>query len=56
VISFSDRYRTDVYNYRGWRPWRGLALIVIGILAGYLTATANQPANHQPPALIDCAR
>jgi hypothetical protein len=56
IYSFSDRSRVDVFNYRGWRPFRGLVLIAIGILAGFVTEKTHEPTNHQGPAIVDCAR
>ena len=54
MFLFSDRPRVEAFNYRGWRPFRGALLIIIGIIAGYLTATQGHPLN--PPTTIDCGR
>lgn len=54
MIPFSDRSRVDVFSYRGWRPLRGALLIIVGIIAGYLTATNGHPLS--PPTTIDCGR
>jgi hypothetical protein len=51
------RSHVDVFNYRGWRPFRGALFIAAGILVGYLVAAAHQPAGfHQLPTPIDCPR
>ena len=52
---YSDRPQIAVFSYRGWRPLRALALVAIGILAGFLTAKEHAPASG--PALVaDCPR